>query len=81
MVSCVTLDTNGKELTDRASISVALADDESFPSSPTAEVSLKLMVSVVAEGQGKQSKETEDGRSRGQGRSMLEALALIPSRT
>lgn len=60
---------------------------ENFPSSPIAEISLQLAVSIVAEGQGKQSKEMEDDRSRGQGLaqlleclpSMVEALALIPS--
>lgn len=53
--------TNREELAGRAGTSVALWA-ENFPSSPRAEVKWQVVVSVVDEVQGEQSKKSKDAK-------------------
>lgn len=53
--------TNGEELAVRAGTSVALWA-ENFPSSPRAEIRWQLVVTVVDEVQGEQSKKSKDDK-------------------
>lgn len=57
----MTLVTSGEELAGRAETSVALWA-ENFPSSPRAEIRRQLVVSVVDEVQGAQSKKSKDAK-------------------